>query len=172
MPGDCADYYSDYKQRIAAKNENKVNVSRLIYYGVGHNFIKHGIFPMSYLYKGGCNCKPTCINQPVWSRQHENIEIGDDDLIATDPLEINSILKNRNIKNIVYTGVHANICIVSRPTGMRKMKRLGFNCYLVKSLTDIMYNAAHSPEVSHEQAFENVIDFIEKTVCPVILDDK
>ncbi len=79
------------------------------------------------------------------------------------------MLRQRGIKHILYMGVHANMCVLGRSFGIRQMAELGFDCVLVRDLTDALYNPKMPPYVSHERGTELVVQHIEKYWCPSAL---
>lgn len=107
----------------------------------------------------------------AWSRQHEAIEIKDEDAISADGQEVYNILTSKQIKNIIYAGVHTNMCILNRPFAIRQMVRWGFNAVLARDLTDAMYNPLKPPYVSHDEGTQLVIAYIEKFWCPTMSSD-
>lgn len=105
----------------------------------------------------------------AWTRQHPTITIAGDDVISDDGPEIYSLLVQRGIKNLVFMGVHTNMCILDRSFGIKQMTRWGVRCTLVRDLTDAMYNPKMPPYVSHEVGTELVIQHIEQYWCPSVL---
>ncbi|MEM2884944.1 MAG: isochorismatase family protein [Thermoproteota archaeon] len=106
----------------------------------------------------------------AWSRQHPAIEIDQEkDGISDDGLEIYSFMKKKGIKNVIIMGVHANMCVLNRPFGIKQMVKWGVNVALARDLTDAMYNPAMRPYVSHEEGTKLVVEYIEKFWCPTIV---
>jgi nicotinamidase-related amidase len=106
--------------------------------------------------------------QWIWTRQTPVIEIDPErDVISDDegPL-VYSFLKSKEITNLIYVGVHTNICVINRTFGIKQMTRWGINCTLVRDLTDTLYNPAMPPYVSHEEGNRLVNEYIEKFWCP------
>ena len=66
-------------------------------------------------------------------------------------------------------GVHTNMCVLGRSFGIRNMTRWGLDCYLVRDLTDTMYNPDMPPKVSHDEGTELVVRHIEEHWCPSLL---
>ncbi len=120
---------------------------------------------------GSDTAEPVPVNAKVWSRQHALIRIDDtQDLIAGDEGElIYSALKERSIDTLLYSGVHANMCLLNRSFGIKQMLAWGINCVLFEDLSDVIYNPARVPYVNHEEAHKLVIRFIEKFYCPTTL---
>ncbi len=108
----------------------------------------------------------------AWHRQHPAIEIKDGDAISDNGQEVYNILVQKGIKNLLYMGVHTNMCVLGRSFAIKAMVRSGqFNVALVRDLTDAMYNPFKPPYVSHEEGTQLIIAYIEKFWCPTITSD-
>jgi len=114
------------------------------------------------------------VNRTVWTRQHSGIRIDESrDIVAGDEGElIYAYLRNHGIRQMLYVGVHTNMCILNRTFGITRMKPLGISCVLVRDLTDAMYNPAKPPYVSHEEGTKLVVDYVEKFWCPTTSSDE
>lgn len=120
---------------------------------------------------GGCDTDANIgeVDERVWTRQHPVIEIDHDrDSISDDGRELYNLYQQRNIRNVIILGVHANMCILNRSFAIKQMVRWGFAVALVRDLTDSMYNPARPPYVSHDEGTRLVVAFIEKFWCPTI----
>lgn len=104
----------------------------------------------------------------MYNRQHPGIEIGSYDGISDNGQEIHNYSEQLGIRNIVMTGVHANMCVLGRPFGIRQLKRLGRNVVLVRDLTDAMYDPRDAPYVSHRRGTDMIIEHIERYWCPSV----
>jgi nicotinamidase-related amidase len=124
---------------------------------------------------GGCdtcgNGPCTNVNQSVWTRQIETLDIADEDGISDDGPEIHNYLRHKGIKNVIIMGVHTNMCVLGRPFGIRAQRTMGMNVLLARDLTDAMYNPGMAPYVSHDEGTHRVIDHIEKYWGPTVLSD-
>jgi len=108
----------------------------------------------------------------AWTRQHPAIEIdGQKDGISDDGQEVWNFVKQKNVKNLIVMGVHTNMCVLHRPFAIKTMVRRGMNVFLVRDLTDAMYNPARPPYVSHAEGTRLVIEYIEKFWCPTITSE-
>ena len=107
----------------------------------------------------------------AWTRQHPAIVIGPLDGISDDGREVFNFLRQEGIQHLIIMGVHTNMCILGRSFAIRQMTRWGFDCVLVRDLTDSMYNPAMPPHVSHDEGTELVVQHIEKYWCPSMLGD-
>lgn len=102
----------------------------------------------------------------AYTRQHPAIPIAPTDLISDNGNEIYSALAARSATHLIILGVHTNMCILNRSFAIKRMTRWGINCFLVRDLTDSMYNPARPPHVSHDRGTELVVEFIESHWCP------
>ena len=111
-------------------------------------------------------------NMP-WQRQNEGITIDSQrDYLSDRGEEVWNILEHRNIRNVILTGVHTNMCVLGRPFGLRQMARNGKHVVLMRDMTDTMYNPASWPYVSHFEGTRRIISHIERFVCPTMTSDQ
>ena len=61
---------------------------------------------------GGCDCQPQCKQGKAWTRQHPAIRIDDADFISDNGQEVYNYFVEHGIKNILYMGVHTNMCVL------------------------------------------------------------
>jgi hypothetical protein len=79
--------------------------------------------------------------------------------------ELANVIAARSLKNLVYMGVHENMCIVDRPFAIKKVVGWGWgatNCAIVRELTDVMYTPKDPPYVSHSEGVQLQTEYIEK----------
>ena len=108
----------------------------------------------------------------AWTRQHPAIDIdAERDGISDNGQEVWNFLVQKNIKNLIVMGVHTNMCVLHRPFAIKPMVRRDMNVFLVRDLTDAMYNPARSPYVSHAEGTRLVVEYIEKFWCPTIASE-
>lgn len=108
-----------------------------------------------------------------WTRQHPAIEIDQErDVISADGRELYSLYKARGIAHVLEMGVHTNMCILNRTFSIKQMVRWGMQPVLISDLTDCLYNPARPPYVSHEEATQLVVGYIEKFWCSTISSDQ
>jgi type 1 glutamine amidotransferase/nicotinamidase-related amidase len=115
---------------------------------------------------GGCDCQPPCPSSTPWTSQIDVIEIKDQDAISDSGVEVWNLFEARGIKNIILMGVHANMCVLGRPFGLRNLAKAGKNVVLMRDLTDTMYNSRKPPHVSHFTGTDLVVEHVEEYVCP------
>jgi len=116
----------------------------------------------------GCDCEPQCKAGSPWTRQHPAIAILESDFISDDGKQVYSYFAEQGVKNVLFMGVHTNMCVLGRSFGIRRMTKQGLNTFLVRDLTDTMYNPRMAPFVPHEQGTELVVAHIERHWCPTL----
>lgn len=108
-----------------------------------------------------------------WTRQTPLVPIdGGRDFISAAGDEIAGVLAARGIRNVLLVGVHANMCVLGRPFGLRRLVSAGRRVALVRDLTDTMYDPAAWPWVSHFTGNDLLVDHVERHVCPTITSDQ
>jgi nicotinamidase-related amidase/type 1 glutamine amidotransferase len=117
---------------------------------------------------GGCDCQPPCKQGSPWTSEIDTLEIKDDDAISDSGVEIWNLLESRGIKNVILMGVHANMCVLGRPFGLRNLSKAGKNVVLMRDLTDTMYNSRQPPHVNHFTGTDLIVEHTEEYVCPTI----
>jgi nicotinamidase-related amidase/type 1 glutamine amidotransferase len=108
-----------------------------------------------------------------WKSESDLIEIdANKDYISDRGDEVWSILEAKGIDNVILTGVHANMCVLGRPFGLRQLAKNGKNVVLMRDMTDTMYNPNMWPYVSHFTGTDLIVEHVEKYVCPTITSDQ
>lgn len=108
-----------------------------------------------------------------WKSQSPLITIDPErDYLSDRGDEIWSILQQRGIERVILTGVHANMCILGRPFGLRQMVKNSRQVVFLRDLSDSMYNPERWPHVDHFTGHDLVISHIERFVCPTITSDQ
>lgn len=106
-----------------------------------------------------------CSKEIPQTRQHPAIDISDLDGIG-DAADVYNLLEQEGIENVILTGVHTNMCILGRPFGIRQLTYLGKRVFLMRDMTDCLYNPQYAPHVSHFRGTDMVVEHIEKYWCP------
>jgi nicotinamidase-related amidase len=105
----------------------------------------------------------------VWSCQHPAIEIDQNrDFITDDGQELLNIAASAGLNRFLIMGVHTNMCVLRRSFAIMQLVKWRIPVYLVRDLTDAMYNPARPPYVSHEEGTRLVVEYIEKFWCPTV----
>jgi nicotinamidase-related amidase len=88
--------------------------------------------------QGACMCGPGihCHGNYGWDAMHPDLVIEENDLISSSTNEIYALLADRGITDIIYMGVHTNMCVFGKPGAMSSMWSAGFNCMLARDLND------------------------------------
>jgi nicotinamidase-related amidase len=117
---------------------------------------------------GGCDDLPTCPQHKAWTREHPAIEIADEDAVTDNGLEVYNLLQQHGIENVIIMGVHANMCVLGRSFGIRRLVSAGKHVVLMRDMTDTMYNSRSKPFVPHFDGTDLMIHHIETYWCPTI----
>lgn len=169
-PSNTIDHYKNHPARRLAQNTPR---SATLPEGIANwchwenNTEKQAGYPIDHS-DGGCDCTPQCAQASPWTRQVDAITIQDKDAISDSGVEIWSLLEQRGIQNVILMGVHANMCVLGRPFGLRNLDRFGKNVVLMRDLTDTMYNSRMAPKVSHFTGTDLLVEHVETYVCPTI----
>jgi nicotinamidase-related amidase len=118
---------------------------------------------------GGCDDEKPAKQFKAWSRQHAAITIDEDkDYVTDNGVEVFSLMAEKKIDTLIVMGVHTNMCVLNRTFAIKQMVKWGKTVYLVRDLTDAMYNPKMKPMVTHEKGTELIIEHIERHWCPTI----
>ena len=61
------------------------------------------------------------------------------------------------------------MCVLGRPFGIRQLTYLGKRVFLMRDMTDCLYNPKQKPYVDHFRGTELVVEHIEKYWCPTLV---
>ena len=104
-----------------------------------------------------------------WTRQHPGVRIDPEhDVVSDDGRELLACYRQRRIDTVLVAGVHTNMCVLDRSFAIKQMVRWGMPVYLVRDLTDCMYNPARPPYVSHAAGLELAVSYVEQFWCPSV----
>lgn len=165
-PSDCMDHYKDYPQRKAAEKY----ASSTDQYVEGRDVLpteKNAKWPIDQSNEG-CNDTPRCEVRKAWSSQTDLLTIDPKDVISDSGPEMQRLFAAKGINRVVLMGVHTNMCVVSRPFGMRNMLSSGKQVFLMRDMTDLMYDARAYPYVNHFEGLGLMVEYIEKYIAPTI----
>lgn len=91
---------------------------------------------------------------------HPELNIADNDLISSSTDEIYSLLSDLGITDIIYMGVHTNICVYGKPGALSYMWQAGFNCLLARDLNDAFTHydseTGYTPDKGTTESDENL----------------
>jgi nicotinamidase-related amidase len=104
-----------------------------------------------------------------WSRQHPAIEIDQDrDVVSDEGPAIYSLLRQRGLEEILFMGIHTNMCVMRRSFGIKNLVRWGLKVFLVRDLTFPLSHPSIPPYVNRDEATRLMVEFIEKFWCPTV----
>lgn len=170
-PSGTMGFYEDYPQRKKAKDAKKSVIGQGLNSWRPLEKAREGPLPIDDS-DGGCDDEPRCAQGSPWRSQIAGIEIAEQDAISDRGDEILGLMEERGMENVILLGVHANMCVLGRPFGIRAMVSHGKNVLLVRDLTDTMYNSRMRPFINHFGGTDLVIEHIEKHWCPTITSDQ
>jgi nicotinamidase-related amidase/type 1 glutamine amidotransferase len=107
-----------------------------------------------------------------WKRECDLLTMDERDAVSDSGVEIWNLLEQRGIDNVILMGVHANMCVLGRPFGLRQLAKNGKHVVLMRDMTDTMYNPARWPHVSHFRGTDLIVEHVEKHVCPTVTSDQ
>ena len=102
------------------------------------------------------------------SEQNKAIEILDSDLISDSCTELLNYFEKNKIKWVFYAGVHTNICVISRPCGMRNLSLTKFQPILIRDLVDSVTGNRHYEYYTHDERNKYVNNHIEEYIAPSV----
>ena len=123
-------------------------------------------FPLGTTTDGSCDDGRSKPGSP-WTRQLETLHIDSqrDYLIAADlpgnsmagAQELFNVVRHEGIRNIVYVGVHENMCVMEHPFAIEAVASWGWpsdRMAVMRELVDASCNPADRPYVSHARGLE------------------
>jgi len=159
-PSTCSGYYTNYKARQWVLNLPNVNIPTPKPHDVPN-------FPIDSS-DGGCDI-PGCQQGSPWTHETDYITIYDEDAIIENVAqEYINVLAFKGIKNVVFTGVHENMCLMNREFSIEVTWSWGFQPAICRELTDTMYDPSLVPYVSHEEGTTLMTEYIEKFWVPSV----
>lgn len=160
-PSDCMKFYADHPARRRMLAVKKIDPPR-------SKELPNPPLPVDDS-DGGCDDEKPAKPFKAWTRQHEAITIdAEKDYITDAGAEVYSLLAEKKIDTLIVLGVHTNMCVLNRTFAIKQMVKWGKSVYLVRDLTDAMYNPKMRPFVTHEKGTGLIVEFIEANWCPTI----
>lgn len=119
--------------------------------------------------KGGCDDEKPAKFFKAWTRQSATITIDEKkDYVTDNGTEVYSMMKEKGIDTLLVMGVHTNMCVLNRSFAIKQMVKWDVRTFLVRDLTDAMYDPKAKPFVAHDKGTQLVIEHIETHWCPTI----
>lgn len=171
-PAGCMEFYSGTPARLRALQAPRA-AARVPIDWNGWDKDPESSLPPSLTDPGPCSCdsaEPCGTGEPPypWTRQAAAIRVLPNDAVSDDGEEIHGLLESLEIRDVVVLGVHANICVLGRPYGIRQLVFSGRRPLLCRDLTD----SFHRDPRGHLWGTERVIEHIERHWCPTISSDQ
>lgn len=171
-PAGCADFYRGTAARRRARQAPHAPAPVPIdWYGWQPH--EERVLPAILTAPGPCSCdtpEPCGDGRPPypWTRQTPLIDIRPQDAVSDEGQEVFNLLEERGIDDVIVMGVHANICVLGRPYGIRQLVYLGKNPILCRDLTD----SFHRHPRGHAWGTEQVVAHVERHWCPTVTSDQ
>jgi nicotinamidase-related amidase len=163
-PSDCTDFYKDHparKRMLAVKKLAKADLPK-------EKDLPNPPLPVDDS-DGGCDDDKPAKPFKAWTRQHPAVTIdGDTDYVSDNGVEVLSLMREKGITTLFVTGVHTNMCVLNRSFAIKQMVKWGVPTFLVRDLTDAMYNPKMRPFVTHDQGTRLIVEHIEAHWCPTV----
>jgi nicotinamidase-related amidase len=102
------------------------------------------------------------------SRQTPHLDIAPADVVTDDGQEFHNVLEARGIRDVLLMGVHLNICLLSRPYGIRQLVYWGRRPVLCRDLTD----AFHRDPRGLRWGLDRMVAHVERRRCPTVTSDQ
>ena len=164
-PSDTMDFYKDSPARNRAQAAKKMDPPK-------NRELPDPPLPIDDS-DGGCDDAPPTKFVKAWKRQHAAVKIDEEkDYVTDSGKEVYNVLKEQGIETVFVLGVHTNMCVLNRSFAIKQLRRWDVSCYLVRDLTDAMYNPKMKPFVTHAEGTSLVIAHIERHWCPSVTSDQ
>ena len=90
------------------------------------------------------------------------------DYVTDSGAEVYNVMKEKGLDTLFVLGVHTNMCVLNRSFAIKQMVKWDVKTFLVRDLTDAMYNPKMKPMVSHDKGTQLIIEHIEAFWCPTV----
>ena len=171
-PSGCMAFYAKTPQRKRAQEAPHADATVEFKWN-GLDASRESPLPSAIADPGPCSCdspEPCCRRPPPypWTRQIETIGIAEEDAISDDGQEVYNLLQQSGTEAIIIMGVHTNICVLSRPFGIRQLVYVGKRPFLCSDVTD----SFHQDHRGHFEGTDLIIEHIERHWCPTVTSDQ
>jgi nicotinamidase-related amidase len=169
-PDACMDFYAGTPARLRATRARfAATPYRIDWHGWAPGELT--ALPTTLTDPGPCSCaSPTPCNdtRSHGFRQTPLIDIEPQDVVTDDGQEFHNVLEERGIRDVLVMGVHTNVCVLSRPYGIRQLVYWGKRPVLCRDLTD----AFHRDPRGLRWGLDQVVAHIERRWCPTVTSDQ
>jgi nicotinamidase-related amidase len=171
-PSGCVEFYAGTPARLRAIQVPHAPAPAPFDWNGWEHDIESAL-PETLTDPGGCSCDSAeacgeAAPPYPWTRQTALIDIDPRNAVSDDGQEVFNLLEERGIEDVVVMGVHANICVLGRPFGIRQLVHLEKKPVLCRALTD----SFHRDPRGHSWGMEQVVAHIERRWCPSVTSDQ
>lgn len=118
---------------------------------------------------GGCDDEKPPKFIKAWTRQHAGLTVDEaKDYVTDSGAEVYNVMKEKGLDTVFVLGVHTNMCVLNRTFAIKQLVKWDVQTFLVRDLTDAMYNPKMKPFVDHDKGTQLVVEFIERHWCPSV----
>jgi nicotinamidase-related amidase len=175
-PSECVDSYRDTPGRLRARNAPHVSARVKFDWNWPDPSRELPVPGLVAPWPGepiicSCDSPEPCIGgAPLlpWTRQVAAIEMRPEDAVTDDGQEVFNLLEERRIEDVLIMGVHTNVCVLSRPFGIRQLVYVGKKPILCRDLTD----SFHRMPGGHFAGNRMICEHIERYWCPTMTSDQ
>jgi len=107
-------------------------------------------FTAPFAPSGYCVCGKgiQCLCHYIWTGQNPDLVLDDEyDYMAAASSQIYSILKKRDIEHVIYLGIATNVCLYTKPGGIKAIWGAGYDCLFTRDVTDAI--TVYDPEKNY-----------------------
>jgi nicotinamidase-related amidase len=169
-PHGCMDFYAGTPQRRRAVEAPHAEVPHPVDWHAWEPD-ELAALPATLTDPGWCSCdaaEPCGDAAAPWTRQTPLIDVAPEDVVTDDGQEFHDVLAARGIDDVLLMGVHTNVCVLSRPYGIRQLVYWGKRPVLCRDLTD----AFHRDPRGHFQGTAAVVAHVARRWCPTVTSDQ
>jgi hypothetical protein len=157
-PSDVVDNYVGYPQREAVFALPKYPVPKVV---------EVNCPPVPDA--GGCACgAERCAVNYGWDGMHPGLRIADTDLMPDTQAEVYAVCRKFGLTHLIYVGFHTQVCLLSKPMGLKAMKSAGFRCVLARDMTDAHPGYDPARDFTPDLNTAQVVEHFEKHLAPTI----
>ena len=119
---------------------------------------------------GDCMCGPglKCECEFGWKGMNPTLVIGDYDLVIRGNEELYANCKERGITDLIYFGLHTNMCVMGKPCGIKPAAEMGLRCMLARDVTDACTEYDPSRGYTPDDGTAEVVRHIERHIVPTV----
>ena len=159
-PSDAANQYAGSRQRERARGVRYEKVPKL------RDLTCE--FTCPFTFHTPCMCGPGihCHCNYGWDGICPDLFIAEDDLITCGLEEAYSVCKQRGITDLLFTGLHTNMCLFGKPDALKAMHSAGFDCAVARDINDAFTGYFPEKGLTPDHGTEHTDDDLERAGVP------